>query len=53
MDFHNDRTRLSLKALQMLPQMYGRDCRAVRWAFAYRACAMRCGGGGAGACCPV
>lgn len=36
MDFHNDRTRLSLKALQMLPQMYGRDCRAVRWAFAYR-----------------
>lgn len=36
MPFTDDQTRLSLKALQMLPQMYGRDCRAVRLTFVYR-----------------
>ena len=36
MYFDDDKTRLSLKALEMLPQMYGRDCCVVRWSFAYR-----------------
>ncbi len=36
MPFNDDKTRLSLRAWELLPQMYGRDCRVVRWAFAYR-----------------
>ena len=36
MKLDDDKTRLSLAALQQLPRMYGRDCRVVRWAFAYR-----------------
>ncbi len=36
MKLDDDKTRLLLAALANLPQMYGRDCRVVRWAFAYR-----------------
>ncbi len=36
MKLNDNKTRLDLAALQHLPRMYGRDCRVVRWAFAYR-----------------
>ena len=35
-NFTNDKTRLSLLEMQSALEMYGRDCRVARWAFAYR-----------------
>ncbi len=35
-NFTADKTRLSLLEMQSALEMYGRDCRVVRWAFAYR-----------------
>ena len=34
--YSGDIPRLALKTLQAFAQMYGRDCRVVRWAWAYR-----------------
>lgn len=36
MFFDDDKTRLSLLQMQSYAAMYGRDCRVVRWAYAYR-----------------
>jgi len=33
---HSEKTRLSLLRMQSAAQMYGRDCRVVRWSYAYR-----------------
>lgn len=33
---NDDKTRLSVFEMQAFAHMYGRDCRVVRWAFAYR-----------------
>ncbi len=36
MKLDDKKTRLDLVALEHWPLLYGRDCRVVRWAFAYR-----------------
>ena len=35
-DFESDKTRVELSELQTFIELHGRDCRVVRWAFAYR-----------------
>lgn len=35
-DFESDKTRVELAELETFVQLHGRDCRLVRWAFAYR-----------------
>ncbi|MBR3604050.1 MAG: hypothetical protein IKL48_05215 [Elusimicrobiaceae bacterium] len=36
MHYHSEQTRLSLLRMQSAVEMYGRDCRVVRWAYIYR-----------------
>ncbi len=35
-DFESDQAQVELQELQTFAQLHGRDCRVVRWAFAYR-----------------
>jgi len=35
-DFESDQTRVELAELETFVQLHGRDCRVVRWGFAYR-----------------